>query len=234
MSLRVAVLDVSNGDDDSKRNFRRELDAEVRVFDANEGNLPSDHARYDAAVVTGSRSSVYDDEAWISELKSWVDDALDDDLPVLGVCFGMELLADVLGGELGARDEWEFGYHMIHRTADSLLFDGVDEWFVAFTAHHDEVAELPPDATRLAENNHSVQAFRRDTAFGVQFHPEFDLETARSVMEIWGMPDERERHVLEEVTAENYADATQAKRLFDNFLEYARHVRSRSRSAAEA
>ena len=223
MPTRVAVLNVSNGDDNAKRNFRRELDADVHVFDANEGDLPSDHERYDAAVVTGSRAAVYDDQIWISDLRSWIDEALDGDLPVLGVCFGMELIADVLGGEIRDRGEWEFGYHMVHKTADSVLLDGIDDWFVAFEAHTDEVDELPPGAERLAENNHSVQAFRRGNAFGVQFHPEFDLETAQSVMEIQGMPDERERHVLEEVTAENHANATQAKQLFDNFLDYVTH-----------
>lgn len=226
MSLHFALLNASNSDDDDARqNFHREIDADFTEFDATSGDLPETFG-FDAAVITGSRASVYDDERWVHRLADWVGDAVDAGLPMLGVCFGHQLLADVLGGEIRNMGGYEFGYHMVRHADDSRLFEGVDEWFPAFMAHCDEVAELPPGADALAENNYSIQAFRKDRAFGVEFHPEFDLQTARDVMKLRGFSDERTRHVLGEITEENYDEARQAKRIFDNFREYAGDVRA--------
>ena len=75
-------------------------------------------------IVTGSRSSVYWDEPWIPPLKGWVGDAIERDVPFLGVCYGHQLLADVLGGTVEGMGDYEIGYNPITRTADSPLFDG--------------------------------------------------------------------------------------------------------------
>ena len=59
-----------------------------------------------------------------------------------------------------------------------MLLSGLPERFTAFTTHSDEVAQLPPGATLIAENDYSVQGFRTGDVFCVQFHPEYDRETA--------------------------------------------------------
>ncbi len=213
------MLNAAHDGASTRRNFRRELDADLVEYDAYGGQVP-ETVDFDGAVVTGSRSSVYWDEEWIPPLKSWVAEAVESGLPFLGVCYGHQLLADVLGGTVEDMGEYELGYREIRHTGDSPLFDGVDERFVAFTTHSDAVTELPPGATRIAENDYGVHGFRLGDVFGVQFHPEYDRETAVSVTKGKDLPEARIQSVLDGITDENYAAACEAKQVFGNFVSY--------------
>ncbi|WP_248518047.1 type 1 glutamine amidotransferase [Salinarchaeum laminariae] len=219
---RIALLDASHGSEHTRRNFRRELDADLVEYDVTEGDVPTTFA-FDGVVVTGSRASVYWDEPWIPAVKKWVGEAVDAGHPILGVCWGHQLVADVLGGEVTAMDAYELGYATIERTtADSRLLDGIDDRFTAFATHSDEVVELPPGAELLARNDRSIHAFRKGSVYGVQFHPEYDQETARRVTE--GKRDgeaseELVDRALDSIDDENYAAACETKQLFDNFLQ---------------
>jgi GMP synthase (glutamine-hydrolysing) len=222
--LRIAVLNAAHRDANTTRNFRRELDASLAEFDATAGSVPEGFD-YDGAVVTGSRSSVYWDEEWIRSVAEWVGEAVDRGIPLLGVCWGHQLLADVLGGTVADMGSYEVGYSEIERLGESRLFDGVGETFTAFTSHSDEVTELPPDAEPLAVNEYSNHGFRKDRVFGVQFHPEYDSKTARELVRRKDLSDERRESILAEITPENYRRAAEAKLVFDNFLEFVRELR---------
>jgi GMP synthase (glutamine-hydrolysing) len=225
MPLRIALLDASHGTEHTRRNFRRELDAALAEFDVTAGELPADF-EYDAVVVTGSRSSVYWDEPWIDGLVDWVARAADRGLPILGVCYGHQALAEALGGRIEAMDDIELGYREVRRVDDGdPLLDGLDDPFVAFETHSDRVRELPPGATLLAENERGVQAFRRGDCWGVQFHPEYDRGSAERVTKGKDLPEERIRAVLDGIDDDNYAAACRTKRLFDNFTDYVRERR---------
>jgi GMP synthase (glutamine-hydrolysing) len=223
-TLRFALLDASHGDTNTRRNFRRELDADLAEFDATESELPS-HFDFDGVVVTGSRASVYWDEEWIPPLVDYVADAADRDVPILGVCYGHQVVAEALGGRVEDMGEYEIGYREVSQTVESELFEGIAETFTVFTTHSDAVTELPAGAELLAENDYGVHAFRKGHAWGVQFHPEYDTDTAEAVTKGKDLPDERIQSVLDGITAENYDAACEAKRLFDNFAAYARRVR---------
>ncbi|WP_251342137.1 type 1 glutamine amidotransferase [Haloplanus halophilus] len=219
---RLALLDASHGADHTRRNFRRELDADLAEFDVTAGDLPPGFA-YDGAVVTGSRASVYWDEPWIDDLLDWIGEAADRGLPILGVCYGHQALATALGGRVEAMDDIEIGYREIDR-ADDPLFAGVDAPLVAFETHSDRVVDLPPGATLLAENERGVQAFRRGDCWGVQFHPEYDRDSAERVTRRKDLPEERIAAVVDGIDDDNYAAACRTKTLFDNFTEYVRRV----------
>lgn len=218
--LRVALLNASYRVERTERNFRRELAADVEPYTVTEGELPADHD-FDAAVVSGSGASVYGDEPWVDPLADWVADAVDAGVPTLGVCFGHQLVASVLGGRVEAMGEYELGYREMDRAAASTLLDGRDDSFVAFATHSDRVVDLPPDATLTAENDYGVQAFRAEPAFGVQFHPEYDRDSASVVTSDKDLPDERVERALATITDENVAVAKRTKELFDRFLDYA-------------
>jgi GMP synthase (glutamine-hydrolysing) len=231
--LRIALLNAAHSGDHTRRNFRREVDADLVEFDVTEGELPADFA-FDAAIVTGSRASVYWDEPWIGELKEWVGDAVEAGLPFLGVCYGHQLLADVLGGRVEGMGEYEIGYRTVEHDG-SPLFAGIDPEFTVFTTHSDRVAELPPGADLIAQNDYGIHGFRKGDVFTVQFHPEYDMETAETVTR--GKDDqlsaERIQQVLDGITDGNYAAACEAKTLFANFTDYVRE-RIEAREAADA
>ncbi|PSQ31180.1 hypothetical protein BRD16_03345 [Halobacteriales archaeon SW_6_65_46] len=225
---RLALLNTAHSAQDTSRNFRRELDADLVEFRLTDGDRP-DGYEYDGFVVTGSRSAVYDDDEWIRAAKEWCREAIDRELPGLGICFGHQLLADVLGGRVESMGEYELGYRTVERVNDDPVLDGLGEAFLVFTTHSDAVVELPESATRLLENDYGIHGFRDGSVVGVQAHPEYDMDSARLVTEGKSLPDDRIESVLDEITESNYRRACRSKQLFDNFLAT---VEERQRASA--
>lgn len=229
---RFALLNAAHNDANARRNFRREVDADLVEFDANASEFPETFD-FDGVIVTGSRSSVYWDEEWIPQLVDWVAEAADRGLPVLGICFGHQVLAEALGGRVDGMGGYEIGYRGIDLTDSGVeddLFADFDERFTAFTTHQDAVVDLPPGADLLAENDYGVHAFRKGRCWGTQFHPEYDMETAEMITRGKDLDDDRLEQVLDGVNPDNYGAACEVKRLFDNFADYARRL-ARERDA---
>jgi GMP synthase (glutamine-hydrolysing) len=220
---RLALLNASYGDYTGP-NFRRELDADLVEFEANDGDLPAAF-EFDGVVVTGSSASVYWDEPWIDALVDWTREAIDRGVPCLGVCFGHQVVAEALGGTVENMGEYEIGYRQIERVGDSRLLAGLDDRFTVFTTHQDAVTELPPGAEPIAENEYGNHGFRTGHVFTVQFHPEYDVATAETVAADKDLPEEKEARVMAGIDEENYAAACEAKRLFEHFTEYVREQR---------
>ncbi len=223
---QIALLNAAHDAEPTRQNFVRELDAAVTSFHCPSGEFPEDF-QYDGFVVTGSRASVYWDREWIGQLKTWVGDAIEAGLPGLGVCYGHQLLADVMGGRVEDMGEYEIGYRTVEQDGQNRLLAGLEERFTVFTTHSDRVAEAPPGATVFARNEYGIHGFRKGHIFAVQFHPEYDMDTARSVT--IGKDDQlsadRIEQVLEGINAENYRAACEVTQLFDAFLEYVAAVR---------
>ncbi|ELY59205.1 GMP synthase (glutamine-hydrolyzing), subunit A [Natronococcus amylolyticus DSM 10524] len=230
--IQLALLNAAHEATDTRRNFRRELDAELTEFHCPSGEFPDDF-RYDGFVVTGSRASVYWDREWIGRLKTWTGDAIRAGLPALGVCYGHQLLADVMGGRVKAMGEYEIGYRTVEQDGANRLLEGVDRTMTVFTTHSDHVCEEPPGATVFARNEYGIHGFRKDRVFAVQFHPEYDMEMAESVTagKSDQLTEERIDAVLEGIDAGNYDAACEAKRLFDNFLAYVEEIQAKRLAA---
>ena len=223
---RLALLNAAHKAADTRRNFRRELDADLVEFNCPEGEVPESF-QYDGFVVTGSSASVYWEREWIGNLKTWVGAAVEAGIPGLGVCYGHQLLADILGGRVEAMGEYELGYRTVEQDGRNRLLDGIDDDFTVFTTHSDRVVEAPPGATVFARNEYGIHGFRKGRVFAVQFHPEYDTDTAEAVTRGKDeLPDERIQRVLDDITAENYAAACEVKQLFDNFLGFVRTVQA--------
>ncbi|GAA0532141.1 type 1 glutamine amidotransferase [Halorubrum ejinorense] len=225
MSPALAVIDASVGDTPAESNLRRELDADLSVYKISDGEFPPSVSaadwRFDGVVISGSQTSVYDDRDWIHEATEWVRRVHRSDVPILGICWGHQFLAQALGGRVADMGAYELGYERIERVGEDPLLEGVPETFTSFETHSDRVVELPAGAATLARNDNGVQAFRVGSTYGVQFHPEYDRETAVWVTEGKDLPDERVRSVLNGISDESVEAARASKRIFDNFRRLA-------------
>ena len=231
--LRIALLNAAHDGADTRRNFRRDVPADLVEYNVTTGELPETMA-FDGCIVTGSRDSVYWDDPWIRNLKSWVREAVGSEMPFFGVCFGHQLLASVLGGTVEDMAEYEIGYRQVNRCGSSPLFDGIDRNFTVFTSHSDCVTELPGGATVLAENEYGVHSFRKGNVFGVQFHPEYDGTTARQVtLGKTELSENRIDEVLDGITAENELAACEAKMVLENFAQFVDRHRHENRYEIE-
>ena len=152
------------------------------VVDAHLGAPLPHPERVSGVVVTGSPMSVYERHAWSEEAAAWLARVIAREVPVLGVCYGHQLIAHALGGrvERAARGR-EIGGVEVERLEDDPLFEGLPARFGVWQSHSDEVVLPPPGARVIARNDHSaVQAMAiGDRCRTVQWHPEFDAGVMR-------------------------------------------------------
>jgi len=132
----------------------------------------------DAAIVFGAEAQVDQEDAhpWLRPEKQLVRELVDRGTPVLGVCFGSQLLAELAGAVVRRGAEPEIGWHGVELTPDGKadpLLGFLPETFESLQWHHYEWL-LPPGAVALARSARCLQAFRLDErpVWGVQFHPE--------------------------------------------------------------
>ena len=162
---------------------------DVEVIDAAEGApLPPPDA-LPGIVVTGSSAMVSSREPWSERAGTWLADAVRAGTPVLGICYGHQLLAHALGGRVGRNPRGrEIGTIELRLAPDArrdALLGALPARTRAHTTHVESVLELPPGARWLAESDADPnQAFAVGArAWGVQFHPEFDADVMRGYLD---------------------------------------------------
>ena len=154
---------------------------------------PSTLRRFDRVILSGSRTAATETAPWISRLDELIRHCLDRSIPILGVCYGHQAIARVLGSATGTASVGrsatpEIGWTEIRRmpsTKGPDLLTGLPEKFHSFSLHHDEVYSIPGNATLLASSDRcTIQAFtlRDRPAFGVQFHPERGIEAGERTL----------------------------------------------------
>jgi GMP synthase (glutamine-hydrolysing) len=165
-------------------------DVETRVLQAAHVGLTElelDLSDFSGMVITGSAASVLAEEPWSLAIEQLIHSAHTMGLPLFGVCFGHQLIAKTLFGELGVRRSPtpEFGWHKIRVASPEGPVAETPQSFLCFLSHYDEVTEPPAgDMQVLARTERcAVQAFTiiGRPIWGVQFHAEMDFDEASSI-----------------------------------------------------
>jgi GMP synthase (glutamine-hydrolysing) len=151
--------------------------------------LPA-HFDYRGVVVSGSWSMVTDREPWSEASAGYLRDAAAHGVPILGVCYGHQLLAHAFGGEVGYNPSGRHAGTALVETTTSVesdaLFAPLPRKLVVQVSHSQSVLRLPQGAVLLARAaGDPHQAFRLgERVWGVQFHPEFDEVVSRRYIEL--------------------------------------------------
>lgn len=156
--------------------------AHVRVVDVPAtGDLPPvDMCK--GIVIAGSHAMVTQDLDWSVAIEQWVPSVVKAGTPLLGICYGHQLLARAMGGvvDYHARglEIGTVGINTVYDNRSDPLFNGLPKKFKAHVCHSQTVIKLPENAVRMAGNDFEPNhAFRiGSSAWGVQFHPEYDEE----------------------------------------------------------
>lgn len=156
------------------------LGFDVTVITLVTGTSAPDPATFDVVVVLGAAESAYDDTVpWLAAELEFAARAVDASTPVLGICFGAQVLARVLGGQVGRAPRSEHGFVTLDSADPDVLEPGT--WL----EFHDDAFTLPPGATPLVRNEVCLQAFALGPHLAVQFHPEITPAVFAAWAEFW-------------------------------------------------
>ncbi len=164
--------------------FRNFPEVEVAVYDALAGELPDAPDECDAWLTTGSRYSVNDEEQWIRDLERFVREVADAHVPLVGVCFGHQLIAKALGGSVVKSDRgWGVGVKEV-QLAEGISWTGSSKSARLLTSYQDQVDTLPPGADVLGWNEHCPVAMMSvgPSVLGIQGHPEMDSSYVEALL----------------------------------------------------
>ncbi len=158
---------------------------DAQVLDVARRDTLPDYESIGGIVITGSHAMVTENHDWSQTLARWLPEAVEREIPILGICYGHQLLAQALGGEAGNNPNGrEFGTVEIQLSPEAEhdpLLGHLPNPFQAQVCHTQSALRLPPGAEMLASSAlEPHQAFRLGKcAWGVQFHPEFDAEATK-------------------------------------------------------
>jgi GMP synthase-like glutamine amidotransferase len=153
-----------------------EQGAVVDTLRIDEDDRLVDPRQYDLIVSLGSEFAAFDDSIpFVPREALLFEDAIEGDVPILGLCFGGQMLSRVLGGRVYRSEKCEIGWLPVRSNDPDLVSEG--PWF----QWHFDVFTAPPGADVLAVTDIGAQAFVAGRSLGLQFHP----EVTPAIMEEW-------------------------------------------------
>ena len=189
-----------------------------------DGELPSHIDDFDGYLVTGSASGVYDDLDWIEPLMDFIRKAHAADKPLVGICFGHQVIAHALGGRTEKwPDGWGIGVFDVSLGDRPSWMPEADSTRLIHI-HQDQVVKLPADATLIGSTSFCDNAmfYIGDNVFCMQGHPEFTPDYTAALMDARrdSMGPERVDHAMATL-AGNHEGITIAGWITDFFRQHA-------------
>jgi GMP synthase-like glutamine amidotransferase len=150
------------------------------------GQALPDPDKIEAILITGSAAGVYDELEWIALLEDFVRTAYANRTPMVGVCFGHQLIAQALGGAVRKSEKgWGIGRHIYEVVPDNGVIE--TERIAIACSHQDQVIEAPADARTFLFSDftpHAGLLYANGVTLSVQPHPEFDVGYAYACCEL--------------------------------------------------
>lgn len=134
----------------------------------------------EAVVITGSPVGVYDQTPWMDPLRGFIRESFATRTPMIGVCFGHQIIADAMGGDVGKSAKgWGLGRHVYDVMATRDWMAGAGKTVALSVSHQDQVITPPKGAVTLARSahtDHAMLAYDDAPVMSLQGHPEFSDE----------------------------------------------------------
>lgn len=158
----------------------------IQTVDVSQGGTLPHYTELSGILITGSHSMVTDRHLWGEATAAWLRIAVDKQIPILGICYGHQLLAYALGGTVDyiadGREVGTIPVQIRPEAEDDPLLHGLPPQTHVQLSHRQAVIQLPPNVVWLASSDRVPhQAFRYgDCVWGMQFHPEFPTQVMQA------------------------------------------------------
>jgi GMP synthase-like glutamine amidotransferase len=158
------------------------------VVAVNEGEpLPAPET-LEGVVITGSSAGVYEDHPWLDPLRAFIRRAYETKTPMLGICFGHQVMADALGGDVRKSEKgWGLGRHLYDVRQRPGFMAAAPEAMAVACSHQDQVIVPPAEAEVILASDFTPNAglaYRNGAALSFQPHPEFNDDYALALTEL--------------------------------------------------
>jgi GMP synthase-like glutamine amidotransferase len=168
---------------------RAERGLEYRTYSVINGEIPGSTNECDGWLITGSRFGAYEKLDWMELLEDFIRKLYDDSVPLVGICFGHQIIAQALGGEVVKSDRgWGIGLHryQIDEARDWMGNAPAQVGIYAF--HQDQVVTLPPQASVFSSSEFCPYAGLSygESIITIQAHPEFEEDYQLALIDTFG------------------------------------------------
>ena len=185
-----------------------DADFEYEVFDVRDGVFPKTAQQCEGWVITGSKFNVDENRDWMNKLKKLILEINEADRPMLGICFGHQIIAEAFGGKVEAyKGGWGVGLHSYRLIGDNAFIKGAEDQFTISAMHRYQITEKPESARVFAESAFCKYAGLQygDNILTLQAHPEFNLKYETELLTL------RKGAVIPDETADAGLAALQAE-----------------------
>ncbi|MEM1380779.1 MAG: type 1 glutamine amidotransferase [Pseudomonadota bacterium] len=201
---------------------RAKLDFDIETINVIQGALVPEPQRGVGLLVTGSPKGVYEDHAFIAPLEAAVRDYAEAGCPVVGICFGHQLIARAYGAEVAKSERgWGVGVHT-YEIVGETPWQGGPSRFACAVSHQDQVLSLPEGFRRVAGSAFTPYgALAHDSLplLSFQMHPEFDHDFAAALMQLRADRIPADRVDLGQATLRNTSDRAQMAHWIGDFIK---------------
>ena len=230
------ILSIQNIDFETLGTLRELIRSDgyqIENIEAQNEAVPTNAKRYAAIIILGGPMAVYDNVGYLKSEQQLIRHALKQEIPVLGICLGSQLIAQAIGGNVYKGGKKEIGWSnvMLNHAGYNGLFKGINTKSIKVFQWHGDTYDLPPKATIMASSKLYPQAFRFGSVFGIQFHMEVNAEMIRRWAEEYSQELKRERIKLTDLL--NHKD-DEIKELFERckvmYSNFSKIIKNKSMS----
>lgn len=197
--MKIGILLVGRASDDLVEKYGTYaemlialINSEDQVFEFETYNIlnsvfPKSHLDCDGWIVTGSPHGVYEEHSWIPPVSQLINDIYHAKLPIFGVCFGHQLIAQTLGGHVEKSVKgWGLGLHTYKINNKTSYMGNLSEDLTLNICHQDQVIQPPEGATVYASSEFCENAgfYINDKVFTMQAHPEFMVDFTKALLNV--------------------------------------------------
>ena len=150
-----------------------------------EETLPNNAGKFDAYLITGGKYSVFENFAWQNNLLSFIQKIYSANIPLLGVCYGHQAIAQALGGKVERHKAgWSAGTTSLNIINKPKWLNAISEEINLYAMHQDQVTKLPINATRFLSNDFCKNSgfYIENRILAIQQHPEFTEALCRDLI----------------------------------------------------